>query len=206
MARSQKKIWGQLFRGVLSGRLAFLRCATPRWIGIYFWKPFSELLLDWRQLLLRGEVCPFVGIGPEIIKLLRSFIIPDVTIVVGSDGVIVFTMSSEGRSLPFGVWIHEKRGKACSVETFSSGQAAEIDKGGVDAEKLCRAGATRSLVHGRCGDDEGHSGSALPERLLGPTLLFSKEEPVIRVEDDHSVSGVGTFFESIQKAADLLVC
>ena len=99
--------------------------------------------------------------------------------MICSDGMIVFAMGGKSGPLPLSVRIHEKRGKACPLEAFSFGQAAEVDKGRVDAEKLCRAGAARSFVHSRCGDDEGHSGRAFPERLLGPTLFFSEEEPMV---------------------------
>ena len=170
---------GELPCRLLLGVLMLSWRGTPRWIGIYFWKPSGELFLYRRQFLLCGKVSPFVGIFPQIVKLLRPLIIPNVAITICSNGMIVFTMGGKSGPLPLSVRIHEKRGKACSLKALSFGQAAEVDKGGVDAEKLCRAGATRSPAHSRCRDDEGHSGSAFPERLLGPPLFFSKEEPMV---------------------------
>ena len=151
---------------LLPGPLAFPGCYALRWIGVCFGKPLGEFLFERGQLFFCSKISPLVGIFPQVVKLLRPFVIADVAITLRSNCVVVFTMSRKGWPLPGSVRILEKRDKACSFEGFPPGKPAEIEKGWIDAEKFRRAIAPRSLLHGGGGDDKGNSGRALPELSL----------------------------------------
>ncbi len=151
------------------------------------------------------HVVPFVCVFGAVVKLFRSVIVVDVTILFRDDGIVTGSKTGARIVRPVGPRILQQGNEGIPFEFRIGLQSRQFQQRWINIEQLGGFRTHGSFDDSRSGNDHRRAGSVFPQTAFGKAFLLALVKPVVGVENNVGIVLVGTGIQRIEHFPDLVV-